>query len=255
MKNSGYSKKYRMEILNSAMKAFDKMLEEDSKNIKPLFRDRLWKKDEREIMKKNKKVNWYKNKEKTQISYKSVLFVPPTPGGILAKELKQREEELNRFSNERIKIVEKGGIKVENILTQKDPFEKEKCTEKLCPICKNESNKVNVLCNSNNIGYRWVCHTCQARDKIKVYEGETSRSARLRGIEHVRSLNGKKFDSVLYKHKILEHKDEEMDFKMEITGVFKDALSRQADEAVRIQNRKTSESLNSKSIRQLRGLL
>ena len=34
---------------------------------------------------------------------------------------------------------------------------------------------------------------------------------------------------------------------MEITGVFKDALSRQADEAVRIYARKNDELLNSKS--------
>ena len=58
---------------------------------------------------------------------------------------------------------------------------------------------------------------------MKVYDGETASSGRLRGIEHWR---GK--DSVLYKHKITEHKGEEMEVEMEITGVFKDALSRQA---------------------------
>jgi hypothetical protein len=246
LKNSGYKTKFRMEILNSAVKAFDKMLEDDRKGIKPLFRDRNWNKEERLEIKKNKRVNWYKNEEtKSKINYKSVLFVPSTPGGILAKELKRREEELNRFSQERIKIVEKGGIKVENILTKKDPFEKEKCSDKLCPICKNE--KMNILCSSNNIGYRWTCCTCQKRDKVKVYEGETSRSARLRGIEHVRLYVGGKEVSVLYNHKVLEHENEEVDFKMEITGVFKDALSRQAEESVRIQARKNSELMNSKS--------
>ena len=113
------------------------MIEEDKNNVKPLFRDRFWNKEERDKVKKNKKVNWYKNEEKTKIDYKSVLFVPPTPGGVLAKELRKKEAELNRFSKERIKIVEKGGIKIENILAKKDPFKKEKCEEKLCPLCKN----------------------------------------------------------------------------------------------------------------------
>ena len=54
-------------------------------------------------------------------------------------------------------------------------------------------------------------------------------------------------DSVLYKHKQLEHANEDVDYSMEITGVFKDALSRQADEAVRIFSRKNDELLNSKS--------
>ena len=136
---------------------------------------------------------------------------------------------------------------MENILTKKDPFVKEKCSEKLCPICKTDTQKMNILCNSNNVGYRWTCCTCWNRDKVKVYEGETSRSARLRGIEHVRSYIAKREDSVLYKHKILEHKDEEVDFQMEITGVFKDPLSRQAEESVRIQGRNNSELMNSKS--------
>jgi hypothetical protein len=38
-----------------------------------------------------------------------------------------------------------------------------------------------------------------------------------------------------------------MEVKMEITGTFKDALSRQADEAVRIKSRSNTELLNSKS--------
>ena len=247
LKNSGYSKKYRMEILDSATKAFNKMLEDDKNNIKPLFRARSWNKTERDEKKKNKRVNWYKSAEKTDIKYKSVLFVPPTPGGVLAKELKKREKELNQNKEERIKIVEKGGIKVENILTKKDPFIKGKCSEKLCPLCKDESKKNNIICNSNNIGYRWLCSTCQNNNKVKVYEGETSRSARLRGIEHLKSYFGKKDDSVLYKHKMLEHKDEDVEYKMEITGVFRDALSRQADESVRIQGRKNTELMNSKS--------
>ena len=46
---------------------------------------------------------------------------------------------------------------------------------------------------------------------------------------------------------MLEHIDESVEFGLEITGVFKDALTRQANEAIRIYNRKGSELLNSKS--------
>jgi hypothetical protein len=104
-----------------------------------------------------------------------------------------------------------------------------------------------MACNTNNVGYSCVCNTCKVRDKLRVYEGETSRSARLRGIEHIKSFNHKRADSVLLKHKILEHENEDVDFLMKITGVFKDALTRQADEAVRIHGRKNNELLNSKS--------
>ena len=46
---------------------------------------------------------------------------------------------------------------------------------------------------------------------------------------------------------MLEHENEDVDFVMEITGVFRDALTRQADEAVRIYARKNEELMNSKS--------
>ena len=51
------------------------------------------------------------------------------------------------------------------------------------------------------------------------------------------------------KHKVAEHQNEEMKIKMKITGRFKDPLTRQANEAVRINHRSKNigELLNSKS--------
>ena len=67
--------------------------------------------------------------------------------------------------------------------------------------------------------------TCQERNIQKVYEGETGRSARIRGAEHLKELQLKKEKSVLYKHKMSDHKNEEVKFRMEITKKFKDALT------------------------------
>ena len=63
-------------------------------------------------------------------------------------------------------------------------------------------------------------------------EGETGRSARTRGAEHLKELEKKKEKSVLFKHKISDHKNENVKFRMEITKKFHDALTRQANEAV-----------------------
>ena len=68
----------------------------------------------------------------------------------------------------------------------------------------------------------------------ELYEGETGRSARTRGAEHLKEFEKKKEKRVLFKHKMTDHKNEDVRFKMEITQKFKDALSRQANEAVRI---------------------
>ena len=43
------------------------------------------------------------------MKYKRVLFVTPTLEGVLFKELRKREEELNKNNKERIKIEENMG--------------------------------------------------------------------------------------------------------------------------------------------------
>ena len=140
LKNSGYNEKYRREIVDSAMKAFKNMLEDDKSGKKPLYRSRTWNNEDRIIAKEKKKQNWWKTNQKT--NFKSVLFVPPTPGGVLAKEMRKREDELNRFSTERIKIVEGGGIQGRNILSTKNPFQSEKCSQKWCPLCQKDDQMI-----------------------------------------------------------------------------------------------------------------
>ena len=82
VKNSGYNTKFRTEILDSILKAFEKMVDDDLKNIKPLYRSKNWNAEERAILKSKKKLNWW-NTDKSQTKYTSVLFVTPTPGGVL----------------------------------------------------------------------------------------------------------------------------------------------------------------------------
>ena len=171
----------------------------------------------------------------------------------MAKELRKREEELNRNNKERIKIEEKGGLKVKDILCLKNPFPKPKCLQKSCPLCTESqfvtvnTEETKISCDTNNIGYRWLCMTCKERDIVKIYEGETGRSARTRGAEHLKELEKRKEKGVLFKHKMADHPQENVKFQMSITKKFKDALTRQANEAIRIYSRPVTESLNSKS--------
>ena len=166
----------------------------------------------------------------------------------MAKELRKREEEINRFSKERIKIEESGGINVKDFLIQKDPFPKNKCEKEKCLICKSTvTENLSIICNPNNAGYHLYCGICRDRGIDKAYEGETSRSARLRGSEHLRDFINKRPHSVFYKHKLVDHADEEITIGMELTGKFKDALTRQSDEAIRINARSKLELMNSKA--------
>ena len=146
-------------------------------------------------------MNWYKNKpgkSPNVTEYKTVLFVPVTKGGLLAKELKKREDEINKYSKTRIKIIEDGGVQLKNFLVEKDPFPTVKCEKKKCFICNSEeSDSMKFPCNSNNVGYRLECDTCIEKGRIRVYEGESSRSARIRGAEHLADYEKKRSNSVL----------------------------------------------------------
>ena len=73
------------------------------------------------------------------------------------------------------------------MLTNKNPFKTQKCDEKGCPLCKGEYGDLKIDCNTNNAGYRWICKMCEKTKKItKVYEGETSRSIRVRSLEVIK---------------------------------------------------------------------
>ena len=55
------------------------MVEQDQKGIKPLYRNRSWNLENRKLEKYDKVNNWYKGNKKSEIKYKSILFVPPHP--------------------------------------------------------------------------------------------------------------------------------------------------------------------------------
>ena len=55
LKNSGYQKKFRKEVLDGIMKGFEKMKENDKMGIRPMYRSREWNQEERKLSKFNKK--------------------------------------------------------------------------------------------------------------------------------------------------------------------------------------------------------
>ena len=115
-------------------------------------------------------------------------------------------------------------------------------------MCKNtrfvEFNPQNIAkCKLANVGYRFTCTFCNA-----TYGGETARVSRDRASKHLKDLEKTKKESPLVKHFELYHKLEKPSFKIDITGKFHDALSRQADESIRIKvASKTDGRMNSKA--------
>ena len=255
LKESGYDSKFRAEIILSAKSAYSIQLENDRKGIKPLYRERHQIIADKKFQNQTKS-NWWKKKGGEK--YTSVLFVPPTPGGELAKLIQAREAQLNSDSGTRIKVVEGKGTKLKDFLIRKNPFGTQECQKQFCPLCKKTPHsdpgslhKNRTPCETANVGYSIICLNCKAKNILTTYEGETGRLACVRTSEHIMDLNKNKKESPLVKHKILHHKGEQnVKFSFKISGVFKDPLTRQCNEGVRIKNAgQVSKIMNSKSER------
>ena len=148
----------------------------------------------------------------------------------------------------RIKFVETSGRKYIDYFRNSNPFNvKCKPTEN-CFVCDSEYAN-NIDCKSTNIGYSISCKLCKERGKEVSYEGESARSAHLHGNEHLSAFRNKTKTSVMYKHVMNKHDQEEDDvkFEMKVVGKFVNCLSRQVDESIRIRSKPSELLLNSKS--------
>ena len=163
------------------------------------------------------------------------MFVPYTPGGELARRLKEVETQLGKLTGARIKIVEKVGTKLVDMLHQADPWQGMDCQREKCLICstklKTERDR-RKDCTKRNVVYETWCLNCERteeekigdgedddkiirerRENIKKYKyiGETARSAYERGLEHLRDFGEMKLDSHMLKHYMEEHEGEDME--------------------------------------------
>ena len=87
MQYCGYTRDFRAEVVESAVKAFDSILENVASGIEPLYRPRELKKMERARKRRSRRTEWFRGgMEKKE----SMIFVPATPGS----ELKRRYEKV-----------------------------------------------------------------------------------------------------------------------------------------------------------------
>ena len=203
------------------------------------------------------------------------MFVPFTPGSELAKRLRENEEKMTKFSKHKIKIVERAGVQLQNLLTRSNPWKGHDCTRDNCLLCftKNKTEKnMTQECHKRNIVYETRCLTCEQLEQDRIdqleiteqektnkkketkqykYIGETSRSAFERGWEHMNDMAQLKSGSHMLKHVVDKHQEQDMaeiQFGMRILKHCKTSFERQVYESVIIQNERQEHFLlNSRS--------
>ena len=91
LRASGYDEDYRLQVIKLGVKGFDKMAEVAQAGGRPVNRPRTWEEDKRQKKKDLKKMNWLKNG-----GFDVPLFVPHTPRGELAQQMRAKEAENNQ---------------------------------------------------------------------------------------------------------------------------------------------------------------
>jgi hypothetical protein len=174
----------------------------------------------------------------------------------------------------KLKIVERGGTKLEDLLHRSDPCQGQDCDRPGCLLCSTKQytgkNK-RQECSKRNLVYQTYCITCKERDserikemngdnkksqeliknmKIYKYIGETSRSCYERSQEHQNDMEQLKPSSHFLRHALDQHEGEKLSdvrFGMEIIKNTRTSFERQILESVCIQQNTHHHILNSRS--------
>ena len=143
----------------------------------------------------------------------------------------------------RVVVQERAGNALKH-LAKAEPLKTPGCRRDDCfPCCSSKPGK----CEKNGVGYNIQCETCKRAGKLSLYDGETGCNCYTRGKQHQNALRLKDEENALWKHCLVEHNGIEAEFSMKQTNVFKSCLTRQVNEAVRIEMSTADCIMNSKA--------
>ena len=101
--------------------------------------------------KANKRTSWY-NKNKNKNKYKSTFFVDATPGSNLAKQC----QKILHQCHIPIKVMERSGTSIKEILVKSNPFKEKKCNDATCTVCLSNSN---ISCKTRKLFMKMFAKT------------------------------------------------------------------------------------------------
>ena len=116
LRRSGYSERFRHEIISDAVQGFKNMQKREEEGGQPVDRPRNYDEVGRRRRKLEKGGRWYRREPRGTDIREGVIIVPPTPGGALAVALKRACEEELRGSKISLSVQERGGKQLGQVL-------------------------------------------------------------------------------------------------------------------------------------------
>ena len=115
------------------------------------------------------------------------MFVPFTAGSKLVKNLREAEEKLGSMTGYRMKLVEKAGDKLEDLLTKSNPWQGIDCGRNGCLLCETKQKtgkNTSQDCHTRNLVYETWCMSCLQKDEREVeqqFEGDARKIKEMKG--------------------------------------------------------------------------
>ena len=112
-----------------------------------------------------KSYDWYRGEN---YEFDSVMFVEASPDS----KYKTEVEKLARKNKLKIRVIERAGQTVKQLLQRSDPFQSRICGQNDCFVCK---HNLPINCRERGVVYQLICKLC-----LRKYDGQTHRNTCLR---------------------------------------------------------------------------
>ena len=128
-----------------------------------------------------------KQARRDHLKTRSVMFVEQTPGGELARRVKEQLQNLEETLGFKLKVVERSGRSLTSVFSQGQASQGPQCGRETCVTC-NQDGEERPPCTLSSVVYESICKPCNPSYAKKgelerqegstpcLYVGETSRT-------------------------------------------------------------------------------
>ena len=103
----------------------------------------------------------------SQMETTNVMFVDNTPHGELCRRLQTCENRSATVTNRRVKMVEMGGSKLGQLLSNTNPWAGAGCDREDCHTCNQGGSEKKEDCFRRNVLYESRCVECQEKEELE----------------------------------------------------------------------------------------
>ena len=222
---SGYSERFRSELLNGVLKRWDQVVSDVKNGTRVLHRSQELIRSQKSVRTGRTASTWFLKNETT-----STVSVPITPSSHLRSQIQTILNGVRGPDGGRTKVLEESGTVIARMAPPTQPLG---CQYRTKCLAQDDTN-----CQVSGIIYKAKCTDCP--DTVpNVYIGTSGQSVHARSLSHAQSIKYKSSANSLYKHNLANHPDTHLKydrFKFERVSTHQGLMERLLTEAYSIHS-------------------